>query len=869
MGCTPSIHVNPSGVVYCRSSEESPSTEGSPPGSRDANTLGGIQGHFRNTSELLDRDVHQLVTSGNLQNGSTFALDDDISETSVFFQQMRKDKERKDVSLKFGPMCLKLPVIKVLLIFAKDDAQTDALKWAAEKLSCDCTLVYTPEEAADTYASKHHHLVFIDSRQTKAFDPFAVCRSIHAIQGSQYSCLVAVVKKSVADKEDASVISFLKYGFNRWFVETYNLGICLNEIIQILHSDISSLIKLQATQALFTALDNCRDGVIVTSSDHDIQYVNKASEKLLGFPAEDLTGKNAQELCRAESVKADIVESINMQVKKGKEWEGTLFHKRKSGESIPLWSRILPIETYCGVAEHLVHVNECPFNGEKSYAADTSEVLPYPCNNVKPARKTSCDVRSLCSEAGLNRRQSFAKFHAMTLEPPITKVINMILATQEQSPLFVVQALDRVLDILRSAELYSPQFAGLHPNRPDDQVASDLFSGLISNSKSVFRRFSHENFKGYGPPPPPTPSSLPTLATAPPKVKVLLDHVNDWDFDIIQLEKITDRRPLIWVGMAICAKFNVCSFLNCEENVLRNWLSLIESNYHNNPYHNSTHAADVLQSTAYFLQKPRLKAILDPMDEVISLIAAVIHDVDHPGKNSAFLCNSGSELAILYNDLSVLESHHSALAFKLTMSNEKVNIFQNVNKETYKDMRQSIIDMVLATEMTKHFEHLSKFVNVFTKSVEAEDEIGNELGPSSTDLVGMATPENVVLVKRILIKCADVSNPARPVTLCKEWAYRIAEEYMAQTDEEKSRSLPIVMPAFDRAKCSIPKSQIGFIDYFVNDMFDAWDAFGDFPELIAHIRTNYEYWKEIQQQKELQQQEEEEDEECDKAENES
>ena len=30
-------------------------------------------------------------------------------------------------------------------------------------------------------------------------------------------------------------------------------------------------------------------------------------------------------------------------------------------------------------------------------------------------------------------------------------------------------------------------------------------------------------------------------------------------------------------------------------------------------------------------------------------------------------------------------------------------------------MRQSVIDMVLATEMTKHFEHLTKFINIFAK----------------------------------------------------------------------------------------------------------------------------------------------------------
>lgn len=32
------------------------------------------------------------------------------------------------------------------------------------------------------------------------------------------------------------------------------------------------------------------------------------------------------------------------------------------------------------------------------------------------------------------------------------------------------------------------------------------------------------------------------------------------------------------------------------------------------------------------------------------------------------------------------------------------------------------------------------------------------------------------------------------------------------------------MPQFDRQTCSIPKSQIGFTDYFVSDMFDAWDG---------------------------------------------
>lgn len=71
---------------------------------------------------------------------------------------------------------------------------------------------------------------------------------------------------------------------------------------------------------------------------------------------------------------------------------------------------------------------------------------------------------------------------------------------------------------------------------------------------------------------------------------------------------------------------------------------------------------------------------LDQLDEVAALIAATVHDVDHPGRTNSFLCNAGSELAILYNDTAVLESHHAALAFQLTVRDSKSNIFKNTER---------------------------------------------------------------------------------------------------------------------------------------------------------------------------------------------
>ena len=56
------------------------------------------------------------------------------------------------------------------------------------------------------------------------------------------------------------------------------------------------------------------------------------------------------------------------------------------------------------------------------------------------------------------------------------------------------------------------------------------------------------------------------------------------------------------------------------------------------------------------------------------------------------------------------------------------------------------------------------------------------------------------------------------------WSLVILAFSALQTDEEKRQDLPVVMPVFDRNTCSIPKSQISFIDYFITDMFAAWDG---------------------------------------------
>ncbi len=54
---------------------------------------------------------------------------------------------------------------------------------------------------------------------------------------------------------------------------------------------------------------------------------------------------------------------------------------------------------------------------------------------------------------------------------------------------------------------------------------------------------------------------------------------------------------------------------------------------------------------------------------------------------------SDSELALMYNDSSVLENHHLAVGFKL-LQEDNCDIFQNLSKKQRQSLRKMVIDMV-------------------------------------------------------------------------------------------------------------------------------------------------------------------------------
>nr|XP_036222179.1 cAMP-specific 3',5'-cyclic phosphodiesterase isoform X2 [Bactrocera oleae] len=313
----------------------------------------------------------------------------------------------------------------------------------------------------------------------------------------------------------------------------------------------------------------------------------------------------------------------------------------------------------------------------------------------------------------------------------------------------------------------------------------------------------------------------------------LLGDVDMWGIDIFKIGDLSANRPLTCVAYTIFQSRELLTSLMIPPKTFINFMTTLEDHYvKDNPFHNSLHAADVTQSTNVLLNTPALEGVFTSLEVGGALFAACIHDVDHPGLTNQFLVNSSSELALMYNDESVLENHHLAVAFKL-LQNQGCDIFCNMQKKQRQTLRKMVIDIVLSTDMSKHMSLLADLKTmVETKKVAGS---GVLLLDNYTDRIQVL--EN-------LVHCADLSNPTKPLQLYKRWVSLLMEEFFLQGDKERESGMDI-SPMCDRHNATIEKSQVGFIDYIVHPLWETWAdlVHPDAQDILDTLEENRDYYQ--------------------------
>jgi len=303
--------------------------------------------------------------------------------------------------------------------------------------------------------------------------------------------------------------------------------------------------------------------------------------------------------------------------------------------------------------------------------------------------------------------------------------------------------------------------------------------------------------------------------------------MDTWKFNVFRAGAQCGARPLACVTSVALEGMGLLQVLRVKRKVFSAFIMYIEKTYcHDpilpNPYHNSFHAADVVQATHQFLLSPRVNGVLTDFNATACLIAAAAHDYRHPGVNNTFLVKTSNELAIVYSDMAVLEHFHSAETFKV-FNDPSMNILSGLGEGERRSMRASIIQCILATDLADGRKYTQQFAD--RADMIEKDQLSSDH----------------MTLMQMCLKCADVCHAARPLTVHEKWSLLVTLEFHQQGDVEHNMGVPI-SPLCDRDSFNMARSQLGFVDFVVRPCLEPFAEWCGNSEWTDCLTANELHW---------------------------
>jgi hypothetical protein len=315
---------------------------------------------------------------------------------------------------------------------------------------------------------------------------------------------------------------------------------------------------------------------------------------------------------------------------------------------------------------------------------------------------------------------------------------------------------------------------------------------------------------------------------------------------------------------------------------LRRFLSTVEAGYSNGvPYHNKAHAASVVHMTHALLRHGGVAAVVGAgqhfysapptvgadatgaagvaypagaLETLACLFAAVVHDLEHLGKNNAFLVKSQHPRAVRYNDAHVNEHHHLAAAFEVLLRPD-CNFLGALPPPVFAAFRQLVVALVTATDMAVDKSIVSSFGHTLAQAaaqaakVDANSDAADGAGDASTSPAAAAPwafapacEADAVAALQLVLKAADLGHLALPWGQHLGWVELLEEEFFQQGDAEKALGHPTSFLC-DRTAPGVTQSQEGFFNFVVTPLFSTLElAFPEAKPMVKQVTANGAAW---------------------------
>lgn len=207
----------------------------------------------------------------------------------------------------------------------------------------------------------------------------------------------------------------------------------------------------------------------------------------------------------------------------------------------------------------------------------------------------------------------------------------------------------------------------------------------------------------------------------------LYENIETQEFNIFKLESEIGRENVLpLIGYYVYKYFGFEEIIN--NNKFENWCQKIADGYvRNNFYHNDLHAADITQTCLLYFKMGEFETVhkFTKANICALFLSCMCHDYQHPGVNNNFLKETNNKIAVRYNDISILENMHISKTFKIILTNRECNVFENMDKNLYKEMRKEMVSCVLATDMAFHnvyVDFLKQCVNEKKEGIKESDD---------------------------------------------------------------------------------------------------------------------------------------------------
>lgn len=299
----------------------------------------------------------------------------------------------------------------------------------------------------------------------------------------------------------------------------------------------------------------------------------------------------------------------------------------------------------------------------------------------------------------------------------------------------------------------------------------------------------------------------------------------DWEFNILPITNSTILCNIMCKYFETMFDFDA---LGISPTILGRYIAEVSRHYHDRPFHNLQHSACVTHFAFKLINACKVNELLKPAMVLGILLSAVVHDVDHPGNTNLFEINSCSELAIRYNDQSVLENHHCSTAFRL-MRKPNLQVLSNIPHEVSSEIRKTMIACIMATDMAVHFALI--------------DETKERYRDNRSDF-NYNDPKDQLLLAKVLLHAADLSNPVRPFYMAEEWARRVSIEFNDQVEREQALGMPVLGFMMTPDEKSFCKNESGFASFVVQPMWvRIVQHFPVLEFLTDQLSDNVDTWK--------------------------